>query len=160
MENEDFSDEDQCQCMYTWEFIAHIHYSIKKTITWKMSTNQTHVFKYFHPSFLLSLIKTVLLFYILKVLKSLRLRRFVKTKCEERQWNGWKYSRWEFSGWKVSGGGYFQGGSFMGGNFSNGNSHEGIFLGPFSSYNVSIVIFQKIIYKYNKTLKKIYTLNS
>ena len=37
----------------------------------------------------------------------------------------------------------------------------GIFLGPFSSYNVSIVIFQKIIYKYNKTFnKKIYTLNS
>ena len=48
----------------------------------------------------------------------------------------------------------------MGGNFSNGNSHGGVFLGPFSSYNVSIVIFQKIIYKYNKTLKKIYTLNS
>ena len=24
LENEDFSDENQCQCMYTWKFFAYI----------------------------------------------------------------------------------------------------------------------------------------
>ena len=50
----------------------------------------------------------------------------------------------------------------MGGNFSDGNSPvRKIFLESFSSYNVSILIFQKIINKCNKTFnKKIYTLNS
>ena len=46
--------------------------------------------------------------------------------------------------------GSFPGGSLMGGDFSCG-----------SSYNVSILIFQKIINIYNKTFnKKKYTLNS
>ena len=31
LENEDFSDEDQCQCMYTWEFFAYIFCGIRKT---------------------------------------------------------------------------------------------------------------------------------
>ena len=79
LENEDFSDEDQCQCMYTWEFFAYIFFGIRKTPTrkiptWEISTNQTppwqipawkiptqktpawniftHVFKYSNPSFL------------------------------------------------------------------------------------------------------------
>ena len=59
LENEDFSDEDHCQCMYTWEFLAYIFYGIRKNPTRKISTNQTpswkfptHVFKYSHPSFL------------------------------------------------------------------------------------------------------------
>ena len=57
-------------------------------------------------------------------------------------------------------GGIFQRGSLMGGNFLQGISPGRIFLEPFSSYNVSILIFQKIIKKYNKTFnKKIYTLN-
>ena len=55
----------------------------------------------------------------------------------------------------------FPGGSLMGGNFVSGNFSGGIFLEPFSSYNVSTFIFQKIINKYNKTSnKKIYALNS
>ena len=57
LENEDFSDEGQCQCMY-------IFFGIRKTSTQKISTNQTppwkiptwniptHVFKYSRPSFL------------------------------------------------------------------------------------------------------------
>ena len=64
LEYEDFS-EDQCHCMYTWEFFAYIYFGIRKTPTWKISTNQappgesspwnipTHVFKYSHPSFLI-----------------------------------------------------------------------------------------------------------
>ena len=44
-------------------------------------------------------------------------------------------------------GGNFPGGSLMGGNFSWGNSPVGIFLESFSSYNVSILIFQNIINK-------------
>ena len=27
LENEDFSDEDQCQCTYTWEFFAYSYFS-------------------------------------------------------------------------------------------------------------------------------------
>ena len=42
----------------------------------------------------------------------------------------------------------------MGGNFLQGISPGRIFLEPFSSYNVSILIFQKIIKKYNKTFNK------
>ena len=75
MENENFSDEDQCQHMYTLEFFAYIFFGIRETSTRKipsrkMSTNQTHlwkistqktptwnipthVFKYIHPSFLI-----------------------------------------------------------------------------------------------------------
>ena len=57
--------------------------------------------------------------------------------------------------------GIFQWGSLICGNFSGGNSPGEIFLDPFSSYNVSILIFQRIINKYNKNFKKkIYTLNS
>ena len=37
---------------------------------------------------------------------------------------------------------------------------DGIFIEPFSSYNVSVLIFQKIINKYNKTFNKVYTLKS
>ena len=49
----------------------------------------------------------------------------------------------------------------MGGNFSGENSPGGIFIKPSSTYNVSILIFQKIINKYNMTFnKKRYTLNS
>ena len=49
----------------------------------------------------------------------------------------------------------------MGGNIPGGNFPGGIFLEPFCSYNVSIVIFQKMINKYDKTFnRKIYTLNS
>ena len=50
----------------------------------------------------------------------------------------------------------------MSGNFLGGKSPGGgIFIESFSSYNVSILIFQKIINKYKKTFnKKKYTLNS
>ena len=45
--------------------------------------------------------------------------------------------------------------------FRMGIPPGGISLKPVSSYDVSILIFQKIISKYNKTFnKKIYTLNS
>ena len=49
----------------------------------------------------------------------------------------------------------------MDGNFSGGYSPGGIFIEPSFSYNVSILIFQKVINKYTMTFsKKIYTLNS
>ena len=55
----------------------------------------------------------------------------------------------------------FQGGVWWVGIFRMGIPPGGISLKPFSSYDVSILIFQKIISKYNKTFnKKIYTLNS
>ena len=41
LENEDFSDEDQCQCLCTWEFFAHIFLCFRKNPTRKISTNQT-----------------------------------------------------------------------------------------------------------------------
>ena len=67
-----------------------------------------------------------------------------------------------FSGWQFSGGeGIFQGGVLWVGIFRVGLPPGGISLEAFSSYSVSILIFQKIINKYNKTLnKEIYTLNS
>ena len=52
----------------------------------------------------------------------------------------------------------FPGGSLAGGNFLGGNSPVEIFIEPFSSYNVSILIFQKIINKYNMTFNKKYIL--
>ena len=51
---------------------------------------------------------------------------------EERQLNGWEYSRWEFSGWEFSRGRFswveFDGANFPGGNFSGGNFPRTIFL--------------------------------
>ena len=48
----------------------------------------------------------------------------------------------------------------MGRNFSGGNFPGVIFLEPFSSYNISILIFQKIINKYEESFNKnIYNLN-
>ena len=41
LENEDFSDEEQCQWMYTWEFFAYTFFGIRETPTRKISTNQT-----------------------------------------------------------------------------------------------------------------------
>ena len=50
---------------------------------------------------------------------------------------------------------------FRVGIFRAGIPLRGIFLKPFFSYNVSILTFQKIITRYNKSFnKKIYTLNS
>ena len=55
--------EDQCQCMYTWEFFAFIFFGIRKipdreistsqTPAWEISTCNipTRVFKYSRPSF-------------------------------------------------------------------------------------------------------------
>ena len=40
----------------------------------------------------------------------------------------------------------------MGGNFSVGNFHAGVLLEPFSSYDVSILIFQKIYQHYIKQI--------
>ena len=55
----------------------------------------------------------------------------------------------------------FPGRSLMGGNFSGGIPLGGIFIEPSSSYKASILIFQKVLNKYNLTFnKKIYTLNS
>ena len=66
-----------------------------------------------------------------------------------------RYSRWKFSG------GDFPRGSLIGGNFPGENFPRGTFLELFSSYIVSVLIFQKMINKYKKTFnKKIYTLNS
>ena len=67
-----------------------------------------------------------------------------------------------FSGWQFSEGeGIFQGGVLWVGIFRVGIPPGGISLEAFSSYSVSILIFQKIINKYNKTLnKEIYTSNS
>ena len=78
LEIEDFSDEDQCQCMYTWEFLAYfflyhenshpensnpenfhqsnsplvnspLENSHPETATWNIPI---HIFKYSHTSFL------------------------------------------------------------------------------------------------------------
>ena len=66
-----------------------------------------------------------------------------------------------FLDWKFQEGGIFKEGAWWVVIFRMEIPKGGIFLGPFSSYNVSIDIFQKIINKYNKTFnKKIYTLNS
>ena len=60
LENEYFSDEDQYECMYTWEFFEYIFFGILKTPTRKIYTNQTlpgesslkHSHQeYFHPCF-------------------------------------------------------------------------------------------------------------
>ena len=49
-------------------------------------------------------------------------------------------------------GGEFPRESLMGGNFSVGNFHGGGLLEPFSSYDVSILIFQKIYQHYIKQI--------
>ena len=41
LENKDFCDKDQWQCMYTWEFFVYIFFGIRKTPTQTISTNQT-----------------------------------------------------------------------------------------------------------------------
>ena len=105
---------------------------------------------------------------VLKVLKSLCLWTFVKRNVK------WSKTINEMSR-------NIPGENFLGGNLPGGCSRglfhgcefwwvrifrvgiplEEIFLEPFSSYNVSILIFQKNIIKYNMAFnKKIYTLNS
>ena len=58
----------------------------------------------------------------------------------------------------VGGGGDFPGGSLIGGKLSSGNSLVGVLLEPFFSYNGSILIYRKVISKYNKTFNKKYEL--
>ena len=41
LENKDFCDKDQWQCMYTWEFFVYIFFGIRKTPTQTIATNQT-----------------------------------------------------------------------------------------------------------------------
>ena len=48
----------------------------------------------------------------------------------------------------------FPGRSLMGGNFSGGIPLGGIFIEPSSSYKASILIFQKVLNKYNLTFNK------
>ena len=134
-----------------------------KIPTWNVST---HVFKYSHSRFLIFF--SLLLLLSLKLLKR-RFCNFMFWKCwsqnkvlsDERQLMKWMgifqvrifwvaIFRW---------GREFSRESLMGGNFSGGNTPVGISLEPFSLFNGSILIFQKIMNKYNKTFnKKIYIL--
>ena len=41
LENKEFCDKDQWQCMYTWEFFVYIFFGTRKTPTQKIFTNQT-----------------------------------------------------------------------------------------------------------------------
>ena len=111
-----------------------------------------------HPSFpnffsLLSMLSLILLKAlfcnsVLKVLKSFTFLKICQNEVfsEERQLMKWVgmfrvgIFRWE--------------GRLMISNFSCGNSPEEIFLEPFCSYNVFILIFQKIINKYNNFQQK------
>ena len=64
-----------------------------------------------------------------------------------------------FSGRQFSvGGGEFPGGSLIGGKLSSGNSLVGVLLESFFSHNGSIIIYRKVISKYNKTFNKKYEL--
>ena len=139
LENEDFSDEDQCQCMYTWEFFGYI---------------PTRVFDFFflhychryHWYYLKGC-------FVILCFKSAEVLKFVKicqkeVLSEERQLTKWVRIFQVRIFWVAFfRGGNFPGGSLMGGTFSWVNSPVGIFLEIFSSYNASILIFQKIINK-------------
>ena len=144
LENKDFSDEDQRQCMYTWGFFTYIFFSIRKTPTQKISAWNvpTDAFKYSHQSlFFFFIIVTVIIWYYLKdcfvilCFKSAEVFTFVKicqseVLSEERQlmkWVGIFQVRifWVviFCGWN------FPARSLIGGNFLGGNSPRADFPG-------------------------------
>ena len=139
MEKEDFSNEDQLQCIYSWEFFAYIFFGIRKTPTRKISTNQTppwwislrnshlelgiyyrYHWYYLKECFIILCFKSAEVFTLVKICQN-------EVLSEERQLMKWvgKF-RWEFSGWQFCWGN-FPGGSLMGGNFSDGNSPGGNF---------------------------------
>ena len=187
LEIEDFSDEDQCQCMYTWEFLVyffpyhenshpensnpenfhqsnsplvnfHLENSHPETATWNIPI---HSFKYSHTSFLF--------FSVFSLFLPLSLILLQRLFCNSKFQQCWSFYVCEnLSKWKVKWrktvnemGGNIPGENFLGGNFPRGNLPGGSLMGGNSSYNVSILIFQKIINKYNMTFnKKIYILNS
>ena len=192
LENENFSHEVQCQCMCTWEFFAYIFFGIRKTLTQKISTNQTLFWwipsgKFspeIFPPMLLNIPARVFLISLLLPLSLISLKRL---SCNSmfQKWNWslfvcenlpkqslkWRKAINEmggnnpgenFLGTNFLGVGVFQGGVWWVGILREGISPgEGILIEPFSSYNVSILIFQKIVNKYYKTFnKKICTFNS
>ena len=133
LKNEDFSDEDQCQCMYLR--ILSI---------------------YSHPRFLI-------FFPLLSPLSLILLKRLFCNSIFLKCWSLYvceNLSKWSVKWRKTTSGmgGNIPGGDFLGGSFPRGdfpgeslmdgnlcvNSPAGIFLEPFSSYNVSLLIFQKL----------------
>ena len=136
MENDNFSDEDQFQCMYTWKFFAYIFSGNRKTLTRKISTNKTppwwipswkipiqifptwniptHVFKYSHPSslfFSLSPLSLILLkdCFVILCFKSGEVFAFVKT-CQNKVKKGNQWNGWGYLRREFSGWGIFHGG--------------------------------------------------
>ena len=88
--------------------------------------------------------------FVILCFKSAEVLKFViicqkEVLSEERQLMKWVRIFQVRIFWVAIFGGQFSGGSLMGGNFSWVNSLVGIFVETFSSYNVSILIFQKII---------------
>ena len=124
------------------------------------------VFKYFFFSLFLPLLLILLkrLFCNSMFQKCLSLYTFVKicqneVLSEERQLMKWVIIIQVRIFWvPIFRGELFEGGVWWVGIFRVGiPPGEGIFIEPFSSYNLSILIFQKIFNKYNKTFnKKIY----
>ena len=187
LENEDFSDEDQCQCMYTWEFFAYSFFGIRKTPIRKISTNQTSPWwippGIFPPMFLKIPGRVFWFFfhycyryhwYYLKDCFVILFQKWLGLYVCENLSKGsvkWKKIINEMGGdilVRIFCVAIFRREVFLGGVwifrvgiFRAGIPLRGIFLKPFFSYNVSILTFQKIITRYNKSFnKKIYTLNS
>ena len=177
LENEDFSDEDQCQCMYTWEFFAYIFFGIRlpsQTPPWWITSGK------FPPGIFLPMLLNIparvfwlfsffslLLPLSLICFKSAEIFTFVKicqneVLSKKRQLMKWVGIRRVRIFWvAIFRGKIFQGGVWWVGIFQVGISPGRLSLETCSLYDVSILIFQKNINKYNKTFnKRIYTLNS
>ena len=138
LENEDFHDEDQCQCMYTWELFAYAFFSIRKTSTWNIPT---HFFKYSQPSFLIFFFFNywhhyhyyyLKDYFVIPWFKSAEVFTFVNIcqneglseKIELRKWVGiFQVRIFRVVIFWVG----FSRGSLMGGNFSSGNCSGGHF---------------------------------
>ena len=142
-----------------------------KILTWNIPT---HAFKYSRRVFLISLLLPLSLILLKRLpCNSMFQKCWSLFVCEKlpKQSLKWRKAINEmggnnpgenFLGANFLEVGVFQGGVWWVGIFRVGISPgEGIFIEPFSSYNVSILIFQKIINKYYKTFdKKICTFNS
>ena len=136
---------------------------------WKIPTWNipAHAFKYSRPSFLAFFFFSLLLPLSLICFKSAEIFTFVKicqneVLSKKRQLMKWVGIRRVRIFWvAIFRGEIFQGGVWWVGIFRVGISPGRLSLETCSLYDVSILIFQKNINKYNKTFnKRIYTLNS
>ena len=140
LENEDFSDEDQCQCKYTWEFFAYI-----PTRVFYFFFHYCHRYHWYYLKDL----------FVILCFKSAEVLKFVKicqkeVLSEERQLMKWvRKFQVRISLIAIFWGSIFQEGVWWAGIFRKGNSPVAIFLEHLLHIMYLFLFFKKLSKRYS-----------